>query len=788
MSINDRLHRRDPSSQQKMSISDQVLNVMKPARVFRGSANAPFNSVDFTDDGDFVVTSGDDNAIRVYNAQTGAPSGAFNSQKYGAGLVRTTHANDYVLLASRTHGEWDHAVRYLGLRDNSFQRYFKGHRARVTGLAMSPQDDRFLSASLDGTVRLWDLGLDQAQGLLRTEGDIAPVVAFDPQGLVFGATTGGNINLYDLRTFHKGPFATFHVAYEEPASMHFSPDGKHLALATVEGTVQILDAYTGDPRASFSVGAFHGAGPDICWSPDARYVLTGKSDRGIAVYSLEAQEIAATWTGHPSIPLMVRWNPRKMMVASACSVLAFWIPDMKHLPSNHTHPHAHAQAQAQAQAQVQPMHKTKHKHARCSMNPSKSGKHRLSMRPAPHTTDGELDLADLPQITPWPPCFISIGEALFDIFPSGESKIGGAPFNVCAHASQMGFETHIVTRIGTDDLGLTLIREAKIMGVGCMYIQRDPTYATGTVQVTLDEHSEPHYEIKADAAWDHLTNEDDRWSHLLNRCSALCFGTLAQRCELSRATIQSFVQRAENAIRLYDINLRPGCAHLISAIQTSLHLANCLKINEDELVTLFNMLDIAICPETEPGVACNELIQRFQLDWVALTRGPRGTVVYTSDVEAFEGGPVPIDPTETGGTPVGAGDSTAAALVAGRLLNWSWMDTVNYANQVGAYVASQSGACPQLPIDLISRLRASLSTGKPRCDALARSIVTEEEQNRAAIEEWRRKKEEREAAEKEERERLLRMGNMILYQDLTFEEKRIQAEEMRRKEEEEEEA
>jgi COMPASS component SWD2 len=67
---------------------------------------------------------------------------------------------------------------------------------------MSPVDDTFLSASLDDTVRFWDLRTSACQGLLRRKG--RPSVAYDPNGLVFAIALDNNtIKLYDLRNFDK---------------------------------------------------------------------------------------------------------------------------------------------------------------------------------------------------------------------------------------------------------------------------------------------------------------------------------------------------------------------------------------------------------------------------------------------------------------------------------------------------------------------------------------------------------------------------------------------------------
>ena len=78
---------------------------------------------------------------------------------------------------------------------------------------MSPADDTFISGGLDHSVRLWDLRVNSCQGLMNVTGK--PVVAFDPEGLVFAVGIHSEqVKLYDLRSFDKGPFATFRLPRE----------------------------------------------------------------------------------------------------------------------------------------------------------------------------------------------------------------------------------------------------------------------------------------------------------------------------------------------------------------------------------------------------------------------------------------------------------------------------------------------------------------------------------------------------------------------------------------------
>ena len=100
-----------------------------------------------------------------------------------------------------------------------------------------------------------------------------------------------------------------------------------------------------------------------------------------------------------------------------------------------------------------------------------------------------------------------------------------------------------------------------------------------------------------------------------------------------------------------------------------------------------------------PDSIVNALIKKFELKSLALTRGAEGTVLYTPDARV-EGDQVSYDRADNADS-VGAGDSCAACLLIGLVQRWPLEKTVNLANHVGAYVASQPGATPALPDELL---------------------------------------------------------------------------------------
>lgn len=125
-------------------------------------------------------------------------------------------------------------------------------------MALSPTGDRFLTASLDSCVRLWDLSSPQCVGIMKSnEGH--HVVAIDPEAFVFATLSTGNIGrFYDLKKLEAGPFLTFTIP-DDPvtwSSLEFSPDGKFLLASTHQGFVFLLDAITGKVVRPFSFISF----------------------------------------------------------------------------------------------------------------------------------------------------------------------------------------------------------------------------------------------------------------------------------------------------------------------------------------------------------------------------------------------------------------------------------------------------------------------------------------------------------------------------------------------------
>ena len=250
---------------------------------------------------------------------------------------------------------------------------------------------------------------------------------------------------------------------------------------------------------------------------------------------------------------------------------------------------------------------------------------------------------------------VGMGEALWDVLPEGK-KIGGAPANFAYHVSQFGFDSRVVSAVGNDELGdeiMSVFKEKKLN----TQIER-VDYPTGTVQVTLDAEGVPCYEIKEGVAWDNIPFTDELKRLALNT-RAVCFGSLAQRNEASRATINRFLDtmpEIDGQLKIFDINLRQDF-YTKEVLRDSFQRCNVLKINDEELVTISRMFGY---PGIDLQDKCWILLAKYNLKMLILTCGINGSYVFTPGVVSFQETPkVPVADT------VGAGDSYFAGFISG---------------------------------------------------------------------------------------------------------------------------
>lgn len=209
---------------------------------------------------------------------------------------------------------------------------------------------------------------------------------------------------------------------------------------------------------------------------------------------------------------------------------------------------------------------------------------------------------------------VGLGEILFDVFPTG-SQLGGAPANFAYHAGQHGLLSVAVSAVGNDAFGEEALRQLDEKGL--KHVMPKVNFPTGTVQVELDSEGVPTYDIKTDVAWDNIPFTTDV-KEIAAYTGAVCWGSLAQRNEVSRNTIYQFLDHTpEDCLKIFDINLRQNF-YTKEIICESLKRCNVLKINDEELITIGRLFGY---PGLDIENKCWLILGKYNLDMLVLTCG-----------------------------------------------------------------------------------------------------------------------------------------------------------------------
>jgi fructokinase len=285
---------------------------------------------------------------------------------------------------------------------------------------------------------------------------------------------------------------------------------------------------------------------------------------------------------------------------------------------------------------------------------------------------------------------ICFGEILWDVLPTGAMP-GGAPMNVAYHLKKLHHDPKLITRVGHDQWGKELIELMERNEISTEFFQMDHKLETGKVIANLFDSQNVNYEILAPVAWDNILWESS-FEKLFTGENCLIYGSLVTRNENSRKTLYQLLELAKT--KVLDINLRAPFFQK-ETIDMLLSRADLLKLNDSELELITGWF--AHYDTEEDRIRL--LQDRFHIPTIVLTKGRQGcTLAHHGKFYKHHGFEVDVADT------IGSGDAFLAGFLSCFFKGISWQSTLEYANALGALVASYSGACPEYKEDEIQLL------------------------------------------------------------------------------------
>jgi cytochrome c len=166
----------------------------------------------------------------------------------------------------------------------------RGHGGPVRGLAISADGRIAMSGGFDQSVIVWALDTETATEVLRFhDGAVTAVVALR-DGLFASAGEDGRIALWRPGT--GAPTATIHAHAAPIAGLAASADGRRLASAAWDETIQVMDLGTGMRQV---LRGHAGNVNGVAFAPDGRTLVSAGYDATVRAWSADDGRSVAVW-------------------------------------------------------------------------------------------------------------------------------------------------------------------------------------------------------------------------------------------------------------------------------------------------------------------------------------------------------------------------------------------------------------------------------------------------------------------------------------------------------------
>lgn len=306
-------------------------------KLILGGHQKPISGVSFSPDGKFIVTSGADNSVRLWNIR-GELVALLVGHSNTVSSARFSYDSKLLLTASA-----DNTARLWNGVSGAAVATLRGHSTAVNSAVFSPDSKVVMTASDDKSVRFWRVDNQDTHGagMFIEHTDRILSAAFSPDGkqIITTGSEGGAL-VEDIRSGRPLERATF--VSRSPARVVdavFSPDGKFVAT-TKGNTAQLWKATVMLDQEVFLVQGLidmpeRNLGKDtdglqhwvnsVAFSPNGELLVTASTDTNARVWNTSTGELLAT-LAHPNVVNGAAFSPdgKFIITAGADSEVRIW--------------------------------------------------------------------------------------------------------------------------------------------------------------------------------------------------------------------------------------------------------------------------------------------------------------------------------------------------------------------------------------------------------------------------------------------------------------------------------
>ncbi len=224
------------------------INTCQKISSYDGHAGMVY-AVGWSPDGKRIASSsggGADNTIHIWDTASGQNILTYRGHSYWTRAV--AWSPDGKLIASGSLRE----VQVWNASEGRKASSYRGHEGWIRAVAWSPDGKRIASASEDKTVQIWEITKGKQLATYRGHADRVSILAWSPDGKRIASVSKDNIvQVWDAehppainvtRTQLQGNVQTFRAHTDSVHAVVWLPDGKHIASASGDRSVQVWQA------------------------------------------------------------------------------------------------------------------------------------------------------------------------------------------------------------------------------------------------------------------------------------------------------------------------------------------------------------------------------------------------------------------------------------------------------------------------------------------------------------------------------------------------------------------
>jgi WD40 repeat protein/energy-coupling factor transporter ATP-binding protein EcfA2 len=285
------------------AVSDRTVRIWQPDGILYRTLEHehPVYGIAFSPDGSMIASGCTDPNLRIWSVHTGELLEVFgghtkmiNKVSWSTdGLWIASASDDATVILRRINGEIVHTLQ---------------HDDMAYGAVFSPNNQLLASASLDKTVRIWNITDGKLLHEMTGHAESVNRISFSSDGcLIASASDDKTVKLWQVE--NGSLLDTFAAGDQNINTVSFSSDGQTIASGSTDGNIRLW-RIDGTPLHTFQGHTDRVFG--LAFSPDGNTLVSGAFDKTVRLWKIDR----TIFYGHGDQVFSVDFSPVSQLIAS----------------------------------------------------------------------------------------------------------------------------------------------------------------------------------------------------------------------------------------------------------------------------------------------------------------------------------------------------------------------------------------------------------------------------------------------------------------------------------------